>query len=79
MPPTLSPPSFYWHDYETFGIDSKRDRPSQFAGLRTTLDLEPVGEPLTIFCKPATDVLPNPEACLLTGITPQRSQRDGVL
>ena len=58
-----SPPSsFYWHDYETFGIDSKRDRPSQFAGLRTTLDLEPVGEPLTIFCKPAADVLPNPEA-----------------
>jgi len=75
-----SPPgSFYWHDYETFGIDSKRDRPSQFAGLRTTLDLEPVGEPLTIFCKPAADVLPNPESCLITGITPQQAEREGEI
>ena len=44
--------SFYWHDYETFGIDPCRDRPAQFAGLRTTYDLEPVGEPLAIYCKP---------------------------
>jgi exodeoxyribonuclease-1 len=81
MPSALSPQpsSFYWHDYETFGTDSKRDRPAQFAGLRTTLDLEPIGEPLTIFCKPAPDVLPNPEACLLTGITPQRAECEGVI
>jgi len=79
MPQSLSPHSFYWHDYETFGIDSKRDRPAQFAGLRTTLDLEPIGEPLTIFCKPALDVLPNPESCVLTGITPQQAQREGVI
>ena len=77
--PSTAPNSFYWHDYETFGTDSKRDRPSQFAGLRTTLDLQPVGEPLTIFCRPAPDVLPNPEACLLTGITPQQAERDGVI
>jgi len=77
--PAPAPNSFYWHDYETFGTDSKRDRPSQFAGLRTTLDLEPLAEPLTVFCKPAPDVLPNPEACLLTGITPQQAQRDGVI
>ena len=77
--PSPQPSSFYWHDYETFGIDSKRDRPSQFAGLRTTLDLEPIGEPLAIFCKPAPDVLPNPESCLLTGITPQQAQRDGMI
>ena len=30
--------SFYWHDYETFGIDPQRDRPVQFAGLRTDAD-----------------------------------------
>jgi len=77
--PAPAPNSFYWHDYETFGTDPKRDRPAQFAGLRTTLDLEPIGEPLTIYCKPAPDVLPQPEACLLTGITPQQAERDGVI
>ena len=77
--PAPAPNSFYWHDYETFGTDSRRDRPSQFAGLRTTLDLEPLGEPLTVFCKPAPDVLPSPEACLLTGITPQQAEREGVI
>jgi len=41
--------SFFWHDYETFGTDSRRDRPSQFAGIRTTLDLEIVGEPVSFY------------------------------
>ncbi|MBS0568983.1 MAG: exodeoxyribonuclease I [Proteobacteria bacterium] len=71
--------SIYWHDFETSGTDSKRDRPVQFAGQRTTLDLEPVGEPLSMLCKPAPDILPHPDACLITGIAPQRADRDGVL
>jgi exodeoxyribonuclease-1 len=77
---TALPPgdTFYWHDYETTGIDPARDRPLQFAGLRTDLDLNPVGEPLTLFCQPATDMLPAPEACLVTGITPQRAREQGV-
>lgn len=70
--------TIYWHDYETFGTDARRDRPAQFSGQRTTLDLEPVGEPLTAFCRPAPDVLPQPAACLITGITPQQAQREGV-
>ena len=74
-----SQPSFYWHDYETFGTDSRRDRPSQFAGQRTTLDLEPIGEPLTLYCKPAPDVLPHPVSCLITGITPQLAAREGLI
>jgi exodeoxyribonuclease-1 len=68
-----------WHDYETTGADPRRDRPAQFAAIRTTLELEPIGEPLSIFCKPAADVLPHPEACLITGITPQQMERDGVI
>src|SRR5512140_94327 len=72
-------PSFYWHDYETFGTDPCRERPSQFAGQRTTLDLEPVGDPLALYCKPPRDVLPRPISCLITGITPQRAERDGVI
>jgi exodeoxyribonuclease-1 len=71
--------SFFWHDYETFGTDARRDRPAQFAGQRTTLDLELVGEPLSVFCKPAHDVLPQPAACLITGITPQFAEREGVI
>ena len=27
------PVTLYWHDYETFGVDPRRDRPAQFAGL----------------------------------------------
>ncbi|MEP5766296.1 MAG: exodeoxyribonuclease I [Halieaceae bacterium] len=71
--------SFYWHDYETFGTDPSRDRPVQFAGLRTDAELNIVGEPLVVFCRPARDVLPHPEACMVTGITPQRALAEGVI
>jgi exodeoxyribonuclease I len=70
--------SFYWHDYETWGTDPRRDRPAQFAGQRTDADLNPVGEPLTLYCRPADDCLPQPEACLVTGITPQQAAARGV-
>ena len=75
----MSQASFFWHDYETFGTDPRRDRPVQFAGQRTTLELEPVGEPVSFFCKPARDVLPQPAVCLITGITPQFAEREGVI
>ena len=71
--------TFYWHDYETWGADPRRDRPSQFAGLRTDEDLNPVGEPLVLFCRPADDVLPQPDACLITGISPQRAECEGLV
>lgn len=70
--------SFYWHDYETWGIHPALDRPAQFAGLRTDMDLNPIGEPLVIYCQPAPDVLPDPQSCLITGITPQHAQVHGV-
>ncbi|MCZ6830365.1 MAG: exodeoxyribonuclease I, partial [Gammaproteobacteria bacterium] len=70
--------TFYWHDYETFGIDPSRDRPVQFAGVRTDAKLNIVGEPLMLFSQPARDVLPHPEACLVTGITPQKALAEGV-
>ncbi|BBA34373.1 exodeoxyribonuclease I [Methylocaldum marinum] len=70
--------SLYWYDYETFGTDPKRDRPAQFGGIRTDLEFNPIGEPLTLFCKPARDTLPVPEACLITGITPQMAAERGV-
>ncbi|MFO7528376.1 MAG: exodeoxyribonuclease I [Marinobacter sp.] len=69
--------SFYWHDYETFGVDPVHDRPAQFAGVRTDADLNVIEDPLVIYCKPADDYLPSPEACLITGITPQKAVEAG--
>ena len=69
--------TFFWHDYETTGTDPRRDRPVQFAGIRTRPDLEIIGEPVMLYCKPAADRLPHPEACLITGITPQMADREG--
>jgi len=75
---TAPPPaSLFWHDYETWGADPRRDRPAQFAGVRTDLALKEIGRPLVAYCSPADDVLPSPEACLITGLTPQRARRDG--
>ena len=71
--------TFLWHDYETFGADPRRDRPAQFAAIRTTMELEAVGEPISFYCRPASDVLPEPGACLVTGITPQRMALEGVI
>lgn len=71
--------TFYWHDYETWGAEPLRDRPCQFAGLRTDTDLNEVGEPLVLFCSPSSDVLPQPDACLITGITPQRARSEGLI
>ncbi len=73
------PETFYWHDYETTGSDPARDRPLQFAGLRTDAALEVVGEPLVLFARPSPDILPHPEACLITGITPQRALAEGLV
>lgn len=50
----------------------------QFGGMRTTLELEPVDDPLLLYCKPSDDFLPSPEACLLTGITPREAAERGI-
>ena len=78
VPSALGHHTFLWHDYETFGIDPRRDRPSQFAGIRTDAELNEIGEPVMIYCRPANDYLPNPESCVLTGITPQVCLERGV-
>ncbi|RDS79910.1 exodeoxyribonuclease I [Dyella monticola] len=67
-----------WHDYETFGTDTRRDRPVQFAGIRTSLELEIVDEPVMFYGKPPRDMPPSPESCLITGIVPQHADRDGL-
>ncbi len=66
-----------WHDYETWGADVARDRPAQFAGIRTDLDLNIIEEPVEFYCRLPADYLPKPEAILITGITPQKANRLG--
>jgi exodeoxyribonuclease-1 len=78
-PPSASGPhTFLWHDYETFGASVRRDRPAQFAAIRTDAALNPIGEPLMLYCQPAPDYLPDPVSCLITGITPQQCLERGV-
>lgn len=74
----MAPHTFLWHDYETFGLNTRRDRPAQFAGIRTDAELNEIGETVMIYCKPANDYLPDPTSCLITGITPQHCLQHGV-
>ncbi|GAA4025966.1 exodeoxyribonuclease I [Actimicrobium antarcticum] len=67
----MSPHTFLWHDYETFGVQTRRDRPAQFAAIRTDAELNEIGDDIMLYCQPANDYLPDPQSCLITGITPQ--------
>ena len=72
------PQTFLWHDYETFGAQVRRDRPAQFAAIRTDAELNEIGEPIMLYCRPAPDFLPDPASVLITGITPQLCLERGV-
>ncbi len=70
--------TFLWHDYETFGTDPARDRPAQFAAIRTDLELNEIGQPIMLYCQQTPDYLPSPTACMITGITPQYCNEHGI-
>ncbi len=70
--------TFFFYDLETSGLNPRHDRVMQFAGQRTTLDLEPIGEPFNVLVKLNDDTLPSPDALMVTGITPQSTQADGL-
>ncbi|MEY0300318.1 exodeoxyribonuclease I [Providencia manganoxydans] len=78
MQETKKQPSFFIHDYETFGKHPALDRPTQFAGVRTDLDFNIIDEPKVFYCSPSDDYLPQPEAVMITGITPQLALAQGV-
>jgi exodeoxyribonuclease-1 len=70
--------TLYFYDLETTGISAKNGRIMQFAGQRTDLSLKPIGEPDNILIKLTDDILPEPDAVLITGITPQSTFADGL-
>lgn len=69
--------TFFFYDLETSGLNPRSDRIMQFAGQRTTLELEPIGEPYNLLVRLNDDTLPSPEALMVTGITPQQTIADG--
>lgn len=74
----MNAPSFFFYDLETSGINSRESRIMQFAGQRTDLALNPIGEAENVHIKITADILPDPDAVLLTGITPQATLSEGI-
>lgn len=70
--------TFYFYDLETSGVNPRAARVMQFAGQRTDLEMTPIGEPTNLLIKLSEDVLPDPEAILITGITPQQTHTEGL-
>ncbi len=70
--------SIFWYDLETFGKNPFHDRIAQFAGLRTDDNFEPVGDPIVLYCRLSPDYLPDPGACMVTGITPMNLPADSL-
>lgn len=67
-----------WHDYETWGLNPRVDRAVQFAAIRTDTELNIIGEPIELFCKPSRDFIPHPESVLITRLTPQEADAKGL-
>ena len=70
--------SFLFYDLETFGSDPRRTRIAQFAAVRTDAELRIIEEPISFFVQPADDLLPSPDATMVTGLAPQRALAEGV-
>lgn len=71
-------PTFFFYDLETSGLSAREDRIMQFAGQRTDMDLNPIGDPVNLLVKLTDDTLPSPSAIMVTKITPQDTQNDGL-
>ncbi|OYX53982.1 exodeoxyribonuclease I [Candidatus Saccharibacteria bacterium 32-50-13] len=69
--------TFFFYDLETSGLSARDDRIMQFAGQRTDLDFNPIGDPVNELIRLSDDTLPSPEALCVTGITPQSTIADG--
>ena len=69
--------SFFFYDLETSGLSARDDRIMQFAGRRTDLNFQPIGEPYNILVTLNDDTLPSPDALMVTGISPQKTVDEG--
>ena len=69
--------TFYFYDLETSGLNARAHRIMQFAGQRTDENFNPIGEPHNWLVKLTDEILPDPDAVLITGITPQKTLEEG--
>ena len=74
----VSATTFYFYDLETSGLSPRDSRIMQFGGQRTDMDLKPIGKLHNILIKLTEDILPDPYAVLVTGITPQQTVAEGI-
>jgi exodeoxyribonuclease-1 len=70
----ITEPTFFFYDLETSGIEFATQRIMQFAGIRTTMALEQIGQPVNVLIRLSDDILPTPMAIAITGITPQQTK-----
>jgi exodeoxyribonuclease-1 len=70
--------TFFFYDLETSGLSPSEDRIMQFAGWRTDKDLNPMGNSINLLVKLNDDILPSPDAVMVTKITPQMTLQDGL-
>ena len=70
--------TLYWYDLETTGIRPGHDRVLQFAGVRTDTDLNIIDTPQNVYCQLSDEILPSPEALMVTGIRLSRLAADGL-
>ncbi len=69
--------TLFFYDLETSGLNGRDDRIMQFAGRRTDMDLNPIGEPYNFLVAMNDDTLPSPYALMVTGVTPQKTLEEG--
>ncbi len=70
--------TLFFYDLETSGLRPDSARIMQFAGQRVDSDLNPAGEPLNYLIRLNEDILPDPDAVLVHGITPQQTITEGL-
>lgn len=70
--------TFLFHDYETWGINPSLDWPAQYAAIRTDMAFNEIEEPVNLFCQLPADHLPSVGAALVTKLTPQQVNKEGL-
>lgn len=69
--------TFFFYDLETSGLSARDDRIMQFAGIRTDMELNVIGDPFNLLVALNDDTLPSPDALMVTGISPQKTVDEG--
>lgn len=69
--------TFFFYDLETSGLSGRDDRIMQFAGIRTDLELNQIGDSYNVLVALNDDTLPSPDALMVTGISPQQTVSEG--